>query len=61
MISAIVIAASIVLAIAFILIFALQPGLREEVERPKHWFVDQVRRYDRHCQDERGTPSKNER
>lgn len=58
MISAIVIVASIVLAVAFVLLLVLNPNLREEVERPKHWFLDQVRRYDLQCQDERKTPSK---
>jgi hypothetical protein len=57
MISAAVIVASLVLAVAFALMFALKPDLREEVERPKHWFVDQVRRYDLQCQDDGKAPS----
>ena len=56
MISAIVIVASLVLAAAFVLAYALGPGLRDEIERPKHWFQDQVHRYDRRCQDEREAP-----
>jgi len=52
-ISAIVIVASLVLATAFALMYALRPGLREEIERPKHWFQNQLDRYDRHCQNER--------
>lgn len=53
MISAIVVISSLVLGIAFVLIFALRPDLREEVERPKHWFQDQVARYDRRCKTDR--------
>jgi hypothetical protein len=56
MISAIVIVASLVLAAAFVLAYALRPGLRNEIERPKHWFQDQVRRYDRRLEDEREAP-----
>lgn len=52
MISAIVIVSSLVLAAAFAWIFALRPSLREEIEQPKHWFQDQVRRYDRRCRNE---------
>jgi hypothetical protein len=58
MISAVVIVASLVLAAAFVLAYVLGPGLRDEIERPKHWFQDQVRRYDRRCQDEREEPGK---
>jgi hypothetical protein len=51
MISAIVIISSVVLAVAFMLAWLLRPSLREEIERPKHWFQDQVHRYDQRCQD----------
>jgi len=56
MISAIVIVSSIVLATAFSLAWLLRPDLREEIERPKHSFQDQLRRYDR-----RHRESRNER
>ena len=59
MISAIVIVASLVLAIAFLVAWALRPDLRDEIELPKHWFQDQLRRYDQRCRDERETPGKN--
>lgn len=52
MISSIVIIASLALAAAFLLAWILRPGLRQEIERPKHWFQDELRRYDRHCQSE---------
>ena len=52
MISSIVIIASLVLAAAFILAWLLRPGLRQEIERPKHWFQDELRRYDQQCQGE---------
>lgn len=52
MISAIIIVGSLVLAAAFSLAWLLRPGLRREIERPKHWFQDQVRRYDRQCHDD---------
>lgn len=56
MISAIVIVASIVLGVAFTFAWRFRPGLRDEIERPKHWFQDQVRRYDRACRgDDEGT------
>jgi len=55
MISAIVIVSSLVLAIAFLAAWALRPDLREEIELPKHWFQDQLRRYDQRCQDARET------
>ena len=50
MISAIVILASLAFGLAFFLAWLLRPGLREEIERPKYWFQDQLRRYDRQCQ-----------
>lgn len=49
MISAVVIIASVVLAGAFTLGWLLSRGLREAIERPKHSFQDQLRRYDRQC------------
>jgi len=52
MISSIVIIASLVLAAAFILAWLLRPGLRQEIERPKHWFQDELRRYDQQCKGE---------
>ena len=46
MISGIVIVASLVLAAGFCLAWLIRPGLRRDIEQPKHWFQDQLRRYD---------------
>jgi hypothetical protein len=53
MISSIVIIGSLLLAALFIVAWVLRPGLRREIERPKHWFQDELRRYDRECQGKR--------
>ena len=51
MISAIVIGLSVVLAIAFIAAWLLNPTLRARIEKPKHDFQSQLRRYDKHRRD----------
>ena len=52
MITAIIIAGSLILAAAFIGAWLWLPGLRGQLEQPKHWFQDQVRQYDRLCQEQ---------
>jgi hypothetical protein len=47
----IVVGASLVLGAAFVLVWLLRPDVREQVERPKHRFQEQVRRYDRSLHD----------
>ncbi len=51
MITAIIIAASLGLAAAFSLAWLLMPGLRRQIENPKHWFQEQAQRYDQACHD----------
>lgn len=46
MISYIVIVASLVLAAAYVLAWLIRPGFRQDIERPKHWFQNELRRYD---------------
>jgi hypothetical protein len=45
-ITAVIISASLALAAAFSLAWLLVPSLRRQIEDPKHWFQDQVQRYD---------------
>jgi len=47
-ITAIIIIASLVFVGVFLLAWALQPALRQQIEEPKHSFGEQVRDYDRH-------------
>jgi hypothetical protein len=47
MITTIIVGASLALAAAFALAWLLKPGLREQIEAPKHLFHDQVQQYDR--------------
>lgn len=49
MIATIVIGGSVALGVAFSAAWLVLPGLRREIERPKHWFADQARQYDRAC------------
>lgn len=53
MISIIVIAASLALAAAYILAWLLRPGFRRDIEHPKHWFQNELRRYDQGLEGER--------
>ena len=49
MISTFIVIGSIVLAAAFTLAWLLRKDLREQVERPKYRFQDDLRQYDRRC------------
>ena len=53
MITTIIVAASLALAVAFALAWLLKPGLREQIETPKYLFQRQVRQYDRGLEDAR--------
>jgi hypothetical protein len=55
MTSMIIIVAAVALAVAFSLAWLFWPGLRDDVERPKHRFQDQVNRYDRRVRDAAGS------
>jgi hypothetical protein len=61
MISFIVIAASLVFAAAYLLAWLVRPGFRRDIERPKHWFQNELYRYDRRLQGERETMKANDR
>ena len=50
MISALIIVASVVLALAYACAWCLNPRFRHQVEQPKHWFQEQLESYDRECQ-----------
>jgi len=47
MITTIIVASSLALAIAFTLAWLLRPQLRAQIEAPKHLFQNQVQQYDR--------------
>ncbi len=47
MITDIVVCVSIGLALVFSIAWALRPDFREWIERPKHLFLENVRRYDK--------------
>ena len=49
MISLTIIGASIALALIYALAFAFAPGVRRQIEQPKHCFQDRLRQYDRQC------------
>ena len=53
MTAGLVVAAALLLGLAFTAAWLLRPDLRERIERPKHRFHDDVRRYDRGLQDTR--------
>ncbi|MGI9205392.1 MAG: hypothetical protein ACR2Q3_15355 [Woeseiaceae bacterium] len=53
MIAAIIVCVSVLFALVFTLAYLLNPELRDQVERPKHAFQDQLRRYNR--QDDNAT------
>ena len=50
MISATIVIASVVLALAYACVWCLSPRFRQQIEQPKHWFQDQLEKYDRECQ-----------
>lgn len=49
MISLTIIIASIVLALIYALAFMLVPGVRRQIEQPKHCFQQRLQQYDREC------------
>jgi len=53
MITDLVVWASVALAAAFVVAWAVSPRLRAWIERPSQAFVDAVRRYDRDTRAER--------
>ena len=59
MITTIIVVASLALAVAFTLAWLLKPGLREQIEAPKHLFHDRVRQYDQGLKDDRESPGGN--
>lgn len=59
MVTTIIVGASLALAAAFTLAWLLKPGLREQIEAPKHLFQDQVRQYDQGLNDGRESPGGN--
>ena len=46
MISEFIVISSLILAIAFAIAWITKPGLRHRIERPKHLFAEQLKRYD---------------
>lgn len=46
MIADVIVVLSALLSVAFVVAWAALPGLRDWLERPKHRFQEQVRRYD---------------
>ena len=47
MVTTIIVVAALALAAAFTLGWLLKPGLRAQIEAPKHFFQERVRQYDR--------------
>ena len=47
MVTTIIVAASLALAVVFTVAWLLKPNLREQIEAPKYLFQGQVRQYDR--------------
>lgn len=47
MITDIIVIASVVFTVAFVMAWMVSPALRAWIERPKHRFQDSVREYDR--------------
>jgi hypothetical protein len=59
MISSIVIIASLAFAAVYVIAWLLRPGLRQQIEQPKHWFQDELARYDQQCgQDQKEAETK---
>jgi hypothetical protein len=50
MISATIVIASVILALAYACVWCLSPRFRRQIEQPKHWFQDQLEKYDREYQ-----------
>jgi hypothetical protein len=53
MITDLIVAASIVFALAFTAAWAVSPGVRAWIERPKYRFQDSVRAYDHEVRSEK--------
>lgn len=51
MITNFIIVSSVILALAFVIAWLVNPGLRRRIESPKHAFQDQLERYNRECHD----------
>ena len=51
MITAMIVGGSLLLAAIYTLAWLLGPGLRRQIESPKHWFDAQTRQYDRMCRE----------
>tara|TARA_B110000495_G_C22376481_1_gene244064 strand:+ start:164 stop:337 length:174 start_codon:yes stop_codon:yes gene_type:complete len=49
MITNVIVFASIFLALAYFIVWLLRSDFREQIERPKHHFQDQLNEYDNHC------------
>ena len=49
MISILIVGLSVVFAAAFWLAYLLKPGLRQQIENPKHCFQNQVQHFDQQC------------
>lgn len=50
MITAFIVISSIVLAFAFFIAWLTKPGLRQDIENPKHLFAERIQQYDEQCQ-----------
>ena len=49
MISLAIIGASVALALVYAFCWAFVPGVRRQIEQPKHCFQDRLKQYDRAC------------
>lgn len=49
MITATIVIASLALALVYTGVWLFVPRAREQIEQPKHWFMDQIEQYDRAC------------
>jgi hypothetical protein len=47
MITDLIVYLSVGLAVVFVIAWAMRPNLRAWIERPKHLFMENVRRYDK--------------
>ncbi|MBT8146497.1 MAG: hypothetical protein KJN90_06550 [Gammaproteobacteria bacterium] len=51
MISTLVVALTALMASGFLLAYLLNPAWRQRIEQPKHYFQEQLQRYDRQSRD----------
>ena len=51
MITAFIVISSVVLGLIFTIAWLLRPGLRRQIESPKHHFQEQIRAYNQQCYD----------